>query len=125
MASGKRAPAAPLRRWVLALIGAAFAAAAPIVPGAAAGPPRVRTITIQSMAFGAVPADLRVGDVIEWVNADIFRHSATAKDGSFDADVAPKARVRVVLRKAGAVAFYCRYHPGMTGRLAVGSARGR
>lgn len=125
MASGKRDPAAPSRRESLALIGAALAAAAPIAPAMATTRPRVVTITLQSMAFGVVPADLRVGDAIEWVNADIFRHSATAKDGSFDVDLAPKARGRIILRRAGAVVFYCRYHPGMTGRLTVGAARGR
>lgn len=119
MATSRRGPAeaAPRRRF-LALIGAACVAA-PTLSGAAAPTPRVRTITIREMAFGPVSGPLRVGDVIEWVNADIFRHTATAKDGSFDVDLAPKARGRVVLRKTGTVAFSCRYHPGMTGRLAV------
>lgn len=71
------------------------------------------------MAFGPVPADLRVGDTIEWVNNDIFLHSATARDKSFDVDLKPKAHVRIVLKKAGRIAFYCRYHPGMTGILVV------
>lgn len=72
------------------------------------------------MAFGASPAGLRVGDVIEWVNNDIFVHSATARDKSFDVELKPKAHVRMTLKQAGTVAFYCRYHPGMTGKLAVG-----
>ena len=72
------------------------------------------------MTFGAVPAGLRVGDVIEWVNNDIFVHSVTARDKSFDLELKPKARVRMVLKRPGTVAFYCRYHPGMTGTLAVG-----
>jgi plastocyanin len=76
-------------------------------------------VNIADMAFGAPPANLRVGDTIEWVNADIFEHSATAKDGSFDVTLRPKARVRIVLKRAGKVAFYCRYHPGMVGVLVV------
>ena len=71
------------------------------------------------MAFGAAPAGLRVGDVLEWVNNDIFVHSATARDKSFDLELKPKARVQITLKQAGTVAFYCRYHPGMTGKLAV------
>ncbi|HEV2533653.1 cupredoxin domain-containing protein [Phenylobacterium sp.] len=81
--------------------------------------PATYAVTIANMAFGPAPAGLRVGDTIEWVNADIFQHSATAKDGSFDVDLAPKAHVRTVLARPGQVDFYCRYHPGMTGRLAV------
>jgi plastocyanin len=101
------------RRLLLALAGAAVAA----VPASAA--PKVYTVTIQQMAFGAVPAGLRVGDAIEWVNDDIFVHSVTARDKSFDLELKPKARARMVVKKAGRFAFYCRYHPGMTGTLVV------
>ena len=101
------------RRLLLALAGAAIAA----VPASAA--PKVYTVTLQQMAFGAAPAGLRIGDVIEWVNNDIFVHSATARDKSFDLELKPKARVRMTLKQPGTVAFYCRYHPGMTGKLAV------
>jgi plastocyanin len=83
--------------------------------------PHNYTVTIDGMAFGPTPPNPRVGDVIQWVNADIFQHTATAKDGSFDVDLPPKARARTVLRRAGSVDFYCRYHPGMTGRLVVSS----
>jgi plastocyanin len=76
-------------------------------------------VSIQQMAFGPTPTGLRVGDTIEWVNNDIFVHSATARDKSFDVELKPKARVRTKLKRAGTAAFYCRYHPGMTGRLVV------
>ena len=101
------------RRLLLALAGAAIAA----VPASAS--PKVYTVTIRDMAFGLLPAGLKVGDVIEWVNADIFVHSATARDKSFDLELKPKAHVRMTLKQAGIVAFYCRYHPGMTGKLVV------
>ncbi|MGH6967411.1 MAG: cupredoxin domain-containing protein [Phenylobacterium sp.] len=102
------------RRLLLALAGAMVAAAP------ASATPKVYTLTIRDMAFGAVPAGLRVGDVIEWVNNDIFVHSATARDKTFDLELKPKAHARMTLKQAGTVAFYCRYHPGMTGRLVVG-----
>jgi plastocyanin len=101
------------RRLFLALAGAAVAAA----PASAA--PKVYTVTVRDMAFGPMPTGLRVGDVVEWVNNDIFVHSATARDKSFDVELKPKARVRMILKKPGTVAFYCRYHPGMTGKLVV------
>jgi plastocyanin len=108
-----RESAAIARRLFFALAVAALVA----VPATAA--PQVYTITLQQMAFGAVPSGLRVGDSIEWVNNDIFLHSATAKDKSFDLELKPKAHVRMVLKKAGTIPFFCRYHPGMTGRLVV------
>lgn len=81
--------------------------------------PKTYTVTMTQLDFGPTPSGARVGDTIEWVNADIFQHSATARDGSFDVDLAPKATARTVLNKAGTIDFHCRYHPGMTGRLAV------
>lgn len=83
--------------------------------------PKVYTVTLAGMGFSAAPPELHVGDTIEWDNADIFQHTATARNGAFDVDLPPKSRARTVLRQAGPIDFYCRYHPGMTGRLAVAS----
>jgi plastocyanin len=41
---------------------------------------------------GPAPEVLHVNDIVEWVNADIFQHTATAADGSFDVDVLADAR---------------------------------
>jgi plastocyanin len=101
-------PATFSRRTALGL---ALAAAG---SGCARRAPTRVTIVIAGMAFGAAPAGLRVGDSIEWVNRDIFQHTATARDGSFDLVLAPDASGRVVLKKPGRLEVYCRYHPGMT-----------
>jgi plastocyanin len=108
----------PAGRLFAAGVFAVLAGAASIA-ASAPPPPKVYTVVIRDMAFGPLPARLRVGDTVEWVNNDIFQHSATATDKSFDADLAPKAHGRTVMRKAGVIAFYCRYHPGMKGRLTV------
>jgi plastocyanin len=76
-------------------------------------------IVLDKMHFGPIPADLHVGDTLVWQNHDIFRHSATARDKSFDIDLPPGAEVRMVLDKAGSVDFFCKFHPGMTGALVV------
>jgi plastocyanin len=81
--------------------------------------PQVYTVTLANLGFGPTPAELHVGDVIQWSNADIFQHSATAKNGAFDVELPPKGAARTVLTKAGTIDFYCRYHPNMTGRLTV------
>ena len=54
-----------------------------------------------------------------WENHDIFQHSATAKDGAFDVELPPGGKASVTLTRAGLVEYYCRYHPGMTGRIQV------
>jgi plastocyanin len=110
-----RVMARSLYRAFLTLTGAALIATP--VPVLAGG--RTYTIVIKSMVFGPVPTSLRVGDAIEWINGDIFRHTATAADKSFDVDLAPDTRARTLLTKAGVVRFSCRYHPGMTGALRI------
>jgi len=81
--------------------------------------PRTFTVTMADMGYQGVPPSLRTGDKITWVNDDIFQHTATAKDGSFDVDLVPKAQATTVMTHPGTIDFYCRYHPGMTGRLSV------
>jgi plastocyanin len=90
-------------------------------PLAAAAPPAHRdfVIAMAGMHFGPAPAGLRIGDTIVWVNRDIVAHSATARDHSFDVTLQPRQSVRVTLRRAGTIAFHCRFHPAMQGALAV------
>lgn len=102
------------------------AAAAAVLLALAAGgcakhqpQPKTYVVTIANMAYGPTPATARVGDTIKWVNNDILQHTATAKDGSFDVDLAPKTGATTVIAHAGTIDFFCKYHPGMTGRLSV------
>ncbi|AIC31016.1 cytochrome-c oxidase subunit 2 protein (plasmid) [Rhizobium etli bv. mimosae str. IE4771] len=76
-------------------------------------------VTITAMKFGPPPPELKVGDVIVWRNDDIFRHTATARDKSFDIDLPPKSEGRMTISRAGEVDYYCRFHPAMTGTLDV------
>ena len=80
---------------------------------------KVHTVVIDKMAFGPLPSRVRVGDVVMWVNNDIFRHTATARDDSFDVDIEAGASARTVVRRVGMLKYYCRYHPGMIGQMMV------
>jgi plastocyanin len=102
----------------LALAGAMMAAGIVSAPAGAKPVAQTATVIVDKLAFGALPANLRVGDSVLWVNRDLFRHSATAK-GHFDVDLPPGARRRMLLTKAGAFPFTCKYHPGMKGVLKV------
>ena len=76
-------------------------------------------IEIRNMAFGAAPEHLKVGDTIHWENKDIFRHTATARAGSFDLDLPPGKDGDMTLEKPGVLNVFCRYHPNMTLKLIV------
>jgi plastocyanin len=105
-----------LRRFArsAASVGAAMLCASP-----AFAAPRSYTVVIDKMKFSPLPGALHKGDVIIWVNRDFLRHSATAKDHSFDVDLPAGARAKTVVGKTGAIPFVCRYHPGMRGTLQV------
>jgi len=85
----------------------------------AAAAPHTYTVVIDKLKFGPLPAQLHKGDTIIWANRDFLRHSATASDHSFDVDLMPGKAGKTVLGKTGAIAFTCRYHPGMRGVLQV------
>jgi plastocyanin len=106
-----------MRIAVVAAIALVLSAGAP----AAGGTSRTYTIVIDQMKFGQTPPALHRGDTILWVNRDLFRHSATAANHSFDIDLPAGKMARMVVKATGEVAFSCKYHPGMRGMLRVQS----
>jgi plastocyanin len=84
-------------------------------------PARAATIQIIMDNHVVSPAETsaKVGDTIEWINKDVFAHTATAKNGDFDVMLPPKKSATFVLKKAGTVDYYCRYHPNMKATLKV------
>ncbi len=76
-------------------------------------------IVMQDLVFAPIDVSAKVGDTIEWVNKDVFAHTATARNGDFDVTLPPKKTVTSVLSKAGPVEYYCRFHPNMKGVLNI------
>jgi plastocyanin len=76
-------------------------------------------ITMENLVFAPAEASAKVGDTIEWTNKDVFAHTATARDGDWDVTLPPKKTVTLVLKKAGTVDYYCRFHPNMKATLTV------
>ncbi|MEP2828084.1 amicyanin [Parvibaculum sp.] len=80
---------------------------------------QLHVIEIDKMKFGAAPAGIHAGDTIIWKNADLVKHSATARDGSFDIDLPRKSQDSMIVKNTGTVDVYCRYHPGMIMTLVI------
>lgn len=93
--------------------------AALLLPAPAAAAPQTHVVVMDKMKFGPVPARIRRGDTILWINRDLVRHTATAANKSFDVDLPPKTQKRMTVRTSGAIPFICKYHPGMRGVLRV------
>jgi len=84
-------------------------------------PARAETIqvTIDKLVFAPAEVTAKVGDTIEWVNKDTLVHTATATNGDWNVNIAPKQSGQVVLKKTGAADYYCKFHPNMKGRVVV------
>lgn len=102
-----------------ALVTAAMTATLLLSPPSPPAWAKALRAVVENVAFAALPAGARAGDTIEWENKDIVAHTATARDDSFDLELPPGKTTRLVLRRAGRFAIYCRYHPNMTGELTV------
>jgi plastocyanin len=76
-------------------------------------------ITMENLVISPATTSAKVGDTVEWINKDIFAHTATARNGDWDVTLPPKKTVTSVLKKAGTVEFYCRFHPNMKATLTI------
>jgi plastocyanin len=76
-------------------------------------------ITMENLVIAPAQASAKVGDTIEWVNKDILTHTATARNGDWDVTMPPKKTVTLVLKRAGTIEYYCRFHPNMKASLTV------
>jgi plastocyanin len=75
-------------------------------------------VTIDKLVFSPASVQAKVGDTIEWTNKDVIAHTATVK-GGWDVMIPAKSKGKVTLKAAGAVDYFCRFHPNMKGRLLV------
>jgi len=73
-------------------------------------------VVIDDLAFTPADIAVKVGDTIEWVNKDIFDHTATVK-GGWDVNIPAGTSASLVIETAEAAEYYCRYHPNMTGKV--------
>ena len=100
-------------RWILPIV-AALSLGIPVSAQAA-----TIQISMENLVISPAEASAKVGDTVELINKDIFAHTATAKNGDFDVTMPPKKTVTMVLKKAGTVDYYCRFHPNMKATLTI------
>ena len=102
----------PRRFSMCVAVAGALLSVTPPVPAAAA----THVVVIDKMKFAPVPP-LKVGDTVVFENKDMFRHTVTASNNSFNLDLMPGAIGGLHINSAGHAAFYCKYHPGMRGTM--------
>lgn len=117
--------------FVAAFVGAAFIAAPAVAQKASTASIRpapghkvhVVLMELKKAEFIYDPATLsvNVGDVIEWQNKDMYRHTVTAINRkSFDSGmIMPGKSWRYKVTKPGTFHYFCTLHPNMKGTFTV------
>jgi plastocyanin len=97
--------------------GLALLAALALVSPATAG--ETIRVAVDKMTFDPPRISAHVGDTIEWASSDFVVHTATARNKDWDITIPAKGMGRVTLTHPGEVDYFCRFHPNMTGQIAV------
>ncbi len=79
----------------------------------------VIAVTMKNIAFEPAQVTAHVGDTVEWSNADIVVHTATARNGAWDITIPPNGKGTALLKSAGKIDYFCKFHPNMTGQIDV------
>ncbi|WP_246217012.1 cupredoxin domain-containing protein [Paraburkholderia panacisoli] len=99
------------------VLGAALGA----LPSAhACAAPLTYQVVIEQMRFNPPTLTVKRGDRVEWVNKDLFAHTASSSAKAFDSgSIAPNASWSFVAGRAGSYPYLCNFHPTMRGTLNV------
>lgn len=103
------------------------AAAQAFMPPPSAPAPRGQGVArdrVKISGFGYAPAVIHVpvGANVTWTNADADAHTVTTDDRTGDSGVVEEGvSVSLTFTAVGDFAYYCTIHPGMRGRVIVGT----
>lgn len=80
----------------------------------------IHTAIIKDFKYQPPVLTVKAGDTVEWKNEDIFAHTVTAVNKSFDSgSISPGGSWKFVARKTGSFDYFCTFHPNMKGKLVV------
>jgi plastocyanin len=115
--------------FMRSMVSIAFVLAAPLIiqvlwageqKVAGTAPQTFHAVLIKDFKYQPSILTVKVGDTIEWKNADIFPHTVTAVDKSFDSTViSPGHSWKFIFRTAGTFDYFCTLHPNMRAKLIV------
>ena len=106
------------REFILAVVAVAVVSAVWLDAQPANGAGHI--VIIKQMHFDPSRVTVRAENTVQWKNEDIFSHTVTADDGSFDSGlIAPGHSWQMTFKSAQTVAYHCRPHPNMTATLIV------
>jgi plastocyanin/uncharacterized membrane protein len=88
----------------------------------ATGGSGIAQVIMKAVRFQPPELSARPGETVEFKNEDIFTHTVTADDGSFDSGPIEPGKTWKLTMPKQTVAYHCGPHPNMHGKLVVASA---
>jgi plastocyanin len=71
-------------------------------------------------SYSPNPSEIKVGEVVTWVNEDSAIHTVTSTDGTFDSDILRRGQTyNYTFDSVGEYSYFCTLHPDMVGRVTV------
>lgn len=94
-------------------------------PAAAVPSQAAAVVVIKNFQYQPAQLNVRVGQTVEFRNEDIYDHTVTADDGSFDSGLIKGGQSwKLTVTKPGTIPYHCAPHPNMKAVL-VASAEGK
>ena len=91
-----------------------------------ASPTSGAEVIIKNFRFQPAQLNVHPGETIEFKNEDIYAHTVTADDGSFDSGlIQPGSSWKLTLSKSGTIAYHCAPHPNMKATLVAAPGAGQ
>lgn len=84
-----------------------------------ANAPMVGHVVMKNMKFDPATVEVKSGETVEWTNADITPHTATAIPFFDSGSIASDQSWRHTFTKAGRFPYGCTFHPDMKGVVIV------
>jgi uncharacterized membrane protein/plastocyanin len=94
-----------------------------IAQSAFAGSSSGAQVIMMGIRFQPAELTVHVGETVEFKNEDIFAHTVTGDDGSFDSGlINPGSSWKMTMPKTASLAYHCRPHPNMKAKLLEASS---
>lgn len=114
-----------LQIWglILTVVAGAVFSAVPLRAQSSQSASAQHIVIIKQMHFDPQQLTVKPGDTVQWKNEDIFAHTVTADNGSFDSGlINPGSSWQTVVEHEGTIGYHCRPHPNMAAELIVQAA---
>jgi len=109
-----------MRIYILTAVAAFFSAVCVRAQEANPASATNHTVIIKQVHFNPPQMVVKAGETVEWRNEDIFSHTVTADDGSFDSGlIDPGSSWQRTFKQAGTVGYHCRPHPNMRAAVVI------